>query len=137
VRTALGLTPRQTLKVTLKAPAERAAALKAQAHVMVRLAGVGELAIDPQATRPPGSASKVIGDLQILVHDVVDDAEERARLEKALAKVEKEVAACERKLGDPKFVGRAPAEVVTEQRERLATYVANRDALRANLAELG
>ena len=53
-----------------------------------------------------------------------------------LAKVEKEVAACERKLGDPRFVDRAPTAVVAEQRERLLEYQRQRDAHRASLAEL-
>jgi valyl-tRNA synthetase len=136
VRTGLGLPPRQPLRITLKVPAARAEGLRAQAHVMVRLAGVGELAIDPEARRTPGAASKVIGDLQILVHDVIDDAVERERLHKALDRVDKEVAGCEKRLADPKFAERAPAEVVAEHRERLAGYVANRQVLIASLHEL-
>ncbi len=50
------------------------------------MAGIGELTIDPRASRPPGSASKVVGDLQILVHEVIDDQAERERLSKAIAK---------------------------------------------------
>jgi valyl-tRNA synthetase len=136
VRAAQGLPPRQPLKVTLKPPADRASAIERQAHVVVRLAGIGELAIDPHAIRTAGSASKIIGDLQILVHDIIDDAAEKKRLEQALVKVEKEIANCERKLNDPKFMERAPAEVVEEQRTRLIGYQTSREALSANLREI-
>ncbi len=136
VRAAQALPPRQELKVTVKPPAERAPALHTQAHIMVRLAGIGELTIDPGAVRAPGSASQVVGDLQILVHDVIDDEAEQKRLQQALAKVEREVTACEKKLSDPKFMSRAPAEVVQEQRKRLLSYQQNRETLLANLSQL-
>jgi valyl-tRNA synthetase len=50
----------------------------------------------------------------------VDD--ERARLDG-------EIARSERMLGNEKFVSNAPAAVVEAEREKLARYVAERDAL--------
>jgi valyl-tRNA synthetase len=136
VRAARGLPPKQVLEVTLRPPAERAAAIEESAHVVTRLAGIGRLEVDPFAARRPGSASKVLGDLQIFVHGVIDDAAERQRLEEARAKTVKEIAACEKKLQNPSFVARAPAEVVEEQRARLAGYRASLEAIEASLAEL-
>jgi valyl-tRNA synthetase len=100
------------------------------------LAGISDLTIDPDAKREPGSASKVVGDLRILIHDVIDESAERERLEKALAKVAREIGICEKKLANPKFVHRAPAEVVQEQRHRMAEYQAEQKALESSLDAL-
>ncbi len=136
VRSAQGLPPRQPVTVTLKPPAERAAAIEQQAHVVTRLAGIELLHLDPTASRPLGSASKVVGDLQIFVHDVIDEGAERQRLEEALKKIDKEIATCEKKLSNPKFVDRAPPAVVKEQQDRLADYKGQQAATQASLREL-
>jgi valyl-tRNA synthetase len=66
----------------------------------------------------------------------VDKAEEVARLEQLLAKAEAEVERGEAKLGNEKFVGRAPEAVVAKEHEKLAGHVAERDGLAARLAQL-
>jgi valyl-tRNA synthetase len=66
----------------------------------------------------------------------VDRAEELARLEQQLARTVAEVERGEAKLANEGFVSRAPAAVVEKEREKLATYVAERDELAARLAEL-
>ena len=136
VRSARGLPPRQPLTVTLKPPADRVAAIKEQTHVITHLAGVEQLLLDTEASRVPGSASRVVGKMQVFVHDVIDDAAERTRLEKELAGMDKEIGACEKKLGNEKFIARAPGAVVAEQKQRLADYQASREAILANMAEL-
>ncbi|MCC6750241.1 MAG: hypothetical protein IT371_21430 [Deltaproteobacteria bacterium] len=137
VRAAAGVTPRQPLRVTFVAPPARLEAVLSQRHVVQRLAGVESL--EPSATgrREPGCAGKVLGEIQLFVHGVIDDAAEQARLQKELVRLEKEIGACEKKLGSAGFVDRAPPEVVQEQRERLAGYLAQKDAIAESLGELG
>ncbi len=136
VRLAQGLPPRHPLKVILKPPTEQVHMLEQQTHVISTASGVETLTIDPEAHRPPGSASKVVGQIQLFVLDVIDDGAERERLQQELKKIEKEITTCERKLQTPKFVDRAPEAVVEEQRQRLAGYQASREAVMANLKEL-
>ena len=95
-----------------------------------------KLRLDTEATRMPGAASRVVGKMQVFVHDVIDDAAERARLEKDLARVDKEIGACEKKLGNEHFVSKAPGAVVAEQKQRLADYQASREAILSNMKEL-
>jgi valyl-tRNA synthetase len=66
----------------------------------------------------------------------IDKAEEIARLEQQLAKAQAEVERGENKLGNEKFVGRAPEAVVAREREKLASHVAERDGLAARLTQL-
>ena len=86
---------------------------------------------------PAADATVVIvpgGRLEVAA--AVDKAEEIARLEQQLAKAETEVQRGEAKLGNEKFVGRAPEAVVAKEREKLAGHVAERDGLAARLALL-
>ncbi|HOX45091.1 MAG TPA: valine--tRNA ligase [Myxococcota bacterium] len=136
VRSAQGLSPAQALEVTLRPRPERVADLRAQAHVVERMANVSRLHVDPEARRPSGAASLVVGELQIFVHGVVDDAAERKRLQGELAKVEREIGIADKKLGNAGFVARAPAEVVADMRERKAGYERQREALLRSLADV-
>ena len=88
----------------------------------------GEPADDATVVLVPGGRLDVAA--------AVDKAEEIARLEKELAKAEAEVRRGEAKLGNDKFVGRAPEAVVAKEREKLAGHVAERDGLAARLAQL-
>lgn len=71
---------------------------------------------------------------------VIDVAAEKARLEKALAKVEKEAAGLKARFANPKFVANAAEEVIEEARENLAAReeeAAKIGAALKRLAELG
>ncbi|MGR3780048.1 MAG: valine--tRNA ligase, partial [Albimonas sp.] len=93
------------------------------------------------AEAPKGSATIPVagGALALPLAGIVDGKAEKARLEKALGKVEKEAAGIEKKLGNPGFLAKAPEEVVEENRERLAEARAEAERLRvaaARAAEL-
>ncbi len=69
---------------------------------------------------PAASAQFVIGEAvaALPLGDVIDIAQERARLQKDLKKAEEELARFDAKLNNPSFVSRAPEEVIEEQREK-------------------
>jgi len=69
--------------------------------------------------------------------DAVDPEVERARVRDELARAEAELERAKRKLGDARFVERAPAHLVDGEREKAARYAAERDALAARLSALG
>jgi valyl-tRNA synthetase len=60
----------------------------------------------------------------------------RERLQKDLAKVEKEIAGLAGRLANPNFAGKAPPEVVAECQANLAEARAQAEMLRGRLAEL-
>ncbi|VAW02111.1 Valyl-tRNA synthetase, partial [hydrothermal vent metagenome] len=68
--------------------------------------------------------------------DIIDIDEEKARLEKSLAKVEKELGGLKGRLNNPKFVASAPEEVVAEARENLALREEEAGKFSAALARL-
>jgi len=74
------------------------------------------------------------------VAEVIDLDAEKARLSKALDKLDKEMGGLRKKLSNEKFVANAPEEVVDEARTRLDDLASDADTLKAaqaRLAELG
>lgn len=72
--------------------------------------------------------------------DIIDVAEEKARLEKSLQKLAKEIGGMKGRLSNPKFVESAPEEVVEETRANLAAREEEAAQLQEavdRLAELG
>jgi len=70
------------------------------------------------------------------VADLIDVAAEKARLEKAAGKLEKEVGGLRKRLENPKFAESAPEDVVEETRENLRARADEEAKLRAALARL-
>ena len=56
--------------------------------------------------------------IMLKIADLIDIGEERARLERELGKMRDEIAKIDKKLGNEKFLSRAPQAVVDEQHER-------------------
>ena len=67
---------------------------------------------------------------------IIDIAEEKARLEKTLGKLAKELGGLRGRLNNPKFVASAPEEVVEEARENLAAREGEEAKLQEALARL-
>jgi len=137
IRSKQNVAPRDSVDVTLKVPADRVASLKDEAHVIKQLAKVGKLTIDPDANVPKNAATLVVGDMQIYVADVIDADAERARLEKELANLDKQINGINGKLSNENFTNRAPAEVVERERQRLADLQTKRETVMQHIAALG
>ena len=80
------------------------------------------------------------GTFGLPLEGVIDVAAEKARLEKTLGKLAKELGGLRGRLNNPKFAESAPAEVLEETRKNLALREAEEAKLKdafARLAELG
>jgi len=78
----------------------------------------------------------VAGDFRLKLRIAVDVTAERARLQKEISRIEGEIAKANAKLSNPNFVERAPAAVVAQERERLATFLTTLKQLRSQLDKL-
>src|SRR5690348_6461242 len=86
----------------------------------------------------PAAAAAVVGTMRVLIPlaGLIDLDAERARLKKEIARIEGEIRKCEGKLGNANFVANAPAEVVAQERARLADWNTQLGALREQAAKL-
>lgn len=112
--------------VLVKASAATKAAVEAWAPMIERLARLSAIAFADEA---PGQSAQIIvrGEVAALpLAGIIDLDAERARLTKELGKLDQDIAAVERKLGNPDFMARAPEEIVEENRERKATAEARK-----------
>ena len=134
VRSGLQIPPKVSLTIQVAAPDALTAALAERARGdLGLLANVGSVAVDVGLARPPRSAVAVADTCTVYVplDGVIDIAAEVQRLDKAMAKIDKDIQKITDKLGNERFVAQAPAEVVAEQRQKLAEL----EATRATYAE--
>jgi len=85
----------------------------------------------PGGARPRGAVLNVAGDVEVLVGllGLVDAEHEASRIEREIKKVDKDIASLAQRLQNPKFVEKAPPEVVTEASELLEALQRQRVSL--------
>ena len=105
---------------------------------MQRLASASEVEV-ADSFELDGAVCIVTADAKIYIPmgELVDLAAEKARLNKELAAVEKDLAFINGKLSNENFVAKAPAAVVEAQREQKTRYEEKIAMLKESIAKLG
>jgi valyl-tRNA synthetase len=104
--------------------------------LIARLARLEPISIAPAA---PKGAVQIVhegGVYALPLAGVIDLEAEKARLRKEIDKCVKEIDAIDKKMSNPNFVEKAPAEIVEENRERRAAFSERREKLSAALAQI-
>ena len=112
------------------------AAWETNSALIMRMARIDSLA--DMAELPKGCVTIPVGGatFALPLAEIIDVGEEKARLEKSLGKLEKEIAGLNGRLKNPKFAENAPEEVVAEAQGNLAAREDEAGKLRAALARL-
>lgn len=112
--------------------------LGGESDVLALLAGAKEIRLDADYDAPKGTpvALTPVGEVYLPLEGLIDVEAERSRLTKEIDKIVKEVAKAEGKLGNASFVDRAPAEVVEQEKARLAEWQAKLAQLREMVSAL-
>ena len=141
IKAELGISPSHKVSLMLHpVDAAQAELLEASSQCMTTLARLETLTIGADVHAPKASASAVVEGCQVIVplKGAVDLNGELARLDKEIAKLEKDVVGVNMKLSNESFVSRAPADVVARERERAEKLLDAKEkmqALRARFAE--
>ena len=129
-----GETP-QSLESVPGQPLSGMAALQAYAPYLAALAKLSDVSVAD--TLPDTDAPvQIVGDFRLMLKIEIDVAAEKERIGKELARIEGEITKAETKLQTASFVERAPANVVAQERERLAGFISLREKLGAQISRL-
>ena len=125
IKAEKNVAPSKKIKAIILAEGEKAEIAKAGEAYLKNLANITELIFtDSRAEVPADAVSAVIDGAEIYIplDDLVDFAEEKARLEKEQERLEGEVKRSTGMLNNPGFVSKAPEAKIQAEREKLAMY---------------
>ena len=140
IRGESNLPPREKLKAHVQSSDDALrGTVEKWKHYLMPLAGLSAVTVERPGNKPPQSAAWVGQGLEVYVPlaGVIDFEEERKRIHKEIAGVDKDLALLTKKLDNPSFVERAPAEVVAKDRARVEELRERRAKLQDNLARIG
>ena len=124
IRGEMNLNPGLKLNVLVKTQNDEIKkTLQDQSLYIKELARIEQFEMGSNIEKPNVSASSVLGgmDLIIPLEGIMDFQEERNRVEKELKKIEKDLIFLNKKLSNPNFVKKAPAEVIEKDEQRKKT----------------
>jgi len=136
IRGEMNIAPSKTVSVVIDlARAEDEELLRRDLKHVHTLARVDGITLGTGLDKPEASATAVFqqNQVHVLLRGLLDFEEEKKRISKAMQKLQKDMQTAERKLGNPGFLDKAPAEVVQEVREKLAAQQAEFEKLQQNL----
>jgi len=135
IRAEYGVEPGKSVNVRV---ARRHPALIKEEGTVCRLARVGLLSYGAPPDEPGGHAVLTDGTaVFIALGDLVDLKKECERLQKECDRLHGLIESQRRKLENEQFISRAPAEVVQRERQKLADWTEQHQALRQKLGALG
>lgn len=134
LRSEMKLAPSTRVPLVVSGPADVCAEAAPYLQALARLEAVERVEeLDNRGALAPVA---IVGDFKLMLKVEIDVAAERARLTKEIERLEVQVKQCEAKLGNERFVARAPAEVVATEKERLANFTSLLEKQREQLAKL-
>ncbi|GAJ28837.1 valine--tRNA ligase [Acidomonas methanolica] len=138
VRSEMNVPPAQLAPLLLRdATQETLERAMRWSEAIRRMGRVSEIApLDGAA--PRYAAQSVLDEATLILplEGLIDLDAERERLAKEIARLDGEIEKARRKLDNPDFVARAKPEVVEENRERLASFLRDRERLAAALERI-
>jgi len=139
IRGEMGIAPGKVVPVVLLPHTDQAfEVLRAQAARIESLAKTRPLAWAKEGEQPAKSAGAALAEVTVFVplEGLVDFSAEEARLEKELAKLDKEITPSRKKLTNQGFLAKAPEEVVAKEKAKVAEAEDKITRLKESLARV-
>ncbi|ABA89554.2 valyl-tRNA synthetase [Syntrophotalea carbinolica DSM 2380] len=139
IRGEMNVPPGKRIAAVLDCKTSKAAEVMAAGEGYIKsLARIDDLAFGVAVERPAQAATQVAGDIEILLPlaGLIDLDEEQKRLNKEIAKVEKDVLMFSKKLSNESFLAKAPAAVLEKDRQKLADAEEKLSILKQGLEKL-
>ncbi len=139
IRSEMNIKPSDRVAIHIAASLETRDILAANEAQIKKLARADKIVLGEALDVPKASAKAVITNAEIAVplEGLIDFEKERERLLNQISKLDSELQRLDGQLGNANFVERAPAEKVSELRERKQEIELQTAALRSNIDALG
>ena len=124
LRSEMKLPPSQKMPLLISGPEAECAAAAPYLQQLARLESVTHVEDLQQAAQGSVAPVAIVGDFKLMLKVEIDVKAERERLSKEAARLAGEVKKCQSKLGNERFVSKAPATVVDTEKKRLAEFTA-------------
>ena len=136
IRGEMNIHPSKKVDMLMEIPDEKdIAIIKDNISHIRNLIKAGSLEIERHAAKPEASATTVLGHNQIhvLLKGIIDFEEEKKRIRKEIAKIQKDMEGDDRKLSSSAFMENAPPEIVEKVREKVHALKTKMEKLDKNL----
>lgn len=132
LRGEMSISPAARVPLVASGNAEKLTAYAPYLKALAKLEEVSIVANLPEADAPV----MLVDDFKLMLKVEIDVAAEKERLGKEVARLEAEISKANAKLNNESFVARAPADVVAQEKARVAEFGANLEKLLSQLAKL-
>jgi valyl-tRNA synthetase len=132
LRGEMSISPAARVPLVASGNAEKLTAYAPYLKALAKLEEVSIVADLPEADAPV----MLVDDFKLMLKVEIDVAAEKERLGKEVARLEAEISKANAKLNNESFVARAPADVVAQEKARVAEFGANLEKLLSQLAKL-
>jgi valyl-tRNA synthetase len=132
LRGEMGISPAARVPLFASGDAEKLALYAPYLKALAKLEDVAIVKELPEADAPV----MLVNDFKLMLKVEIDVAAEKERIGKEVARLEAEIGKANGKLNNESFVARAPAEVVAQEKARVAEFSASLDKLKAQLFKL-
>ena len=133
LRGEMNLSPAARIPLLAAGDGQMLETFSAYLIALAKLSGMEILPQLPDADAPVA----IVGECRLMLKIEINVAVEKERLTKEIARIEGEVAKATAKLANAGFVDRAPAQVVQQEKDRLASFSALQEKLADQLRRLG
>ena len=134
LRSQMQLSPGERVPLLAQGPRD---SLSMQAPYLAFLARLASVDVVDDLPQDSGAPVQVVGDTRLMLKVEIDVQAEMARLDKEIARLKAEIAKAQGKLSNESFVQKAPAKVVEQEKERIASFTDTLQQVQAQRERLG
>lgn len=136
IRGEMNIPPSKFLNVVVESPDKHTrATIEHHRDMVVNLARLEAMTVRSPAPRPDSAATAVMGTITLFVplKGIIDFEEEKRRLSKEIAKIDKELNGITKKLNNEQFLKKAPTEVIKKAERQKEMFTDKRIKIQEHL----